>query len=125
MSVESNVRNSELNKNAVKKNAIQVPHTSDRDQSTSSSITITSPRMRTSTMNFDAELPKDDLTLSPVNLNRINSPRHERDKSSKRKSNLNRALNEEATVEGKIFFLFLFWYRNVFLCITNLTQNKR
>lgn len=31
------------------------------------------------------------------------SPRQERDKSSKRKSNLNRALNEEATVDGKIF----------------------
>lgn len=108
MSVESNVRNFELNKNAVKKNTIQVPHTSsDRDQSTSSSITITSPRMRTSTMNFDAVLPNDDLTLSPVNLNRIASPRHERDKSSKRKSNLNRALNEEATTDGNYYYFHL------------------
>lgn len=106
MSVESNFRNFELNKNAVKKIANQVPHASDRDQSTSSFLTITSPRMRTSTMNFDAELPKDDLTLSPVNLNRISSPRHERDKSSKRKSNLNRALNEEATVDGEYFLCY-------------------
>ncbi|XP_020715082.1 uncharacterized protein LOC101448859 isoform X3 [Ceratitis capitata] len=87
------------------------------------------PRPRTSTMKSSKAKSANDLKpgssdsspsktdLSPVNGATPLSPLEDRDKSSKRKSNLNRSLNDEATVDSVINLKYL-------LLTAKLRKNK-
>lgn len=76
----------------------------ERTESSGSDVAPSS-RMRTSTMKDNANyLNKNNLDINLVLSNSKINGKNEKDKSSKRKSNLNRALNEESTPSvGKLF----------------------
>ncbi|XP_059614668.1 supervillin isoform X2 [Phlebotomus argentipes] len=69
----------------------------------SSSFTFSSPCLRSSTMIGEmADGSPQSLELSPIQKQSTSPKDKEKDKSSKRKSNLNRALTEEATLDDSV-----------------------